>query len=311
MQPPDGKPGLTATVYHSGFQKAIFFYEKFLNFYKLCYKFVKLLFFVENLPVHHGFQQLLQRVSEGRSLQAEGLQIVPVHSEILQGETGMLRKQRVQRSHAFRHPRIFPLARGMAGGDPVRPVYPEQVAEILFPETVEPAQQKGTIQIYGAGICPEVNIVVAYKTDDPFMGFPVTAQVAGDALRNDSGRCLVSPVMRFAALVHGADGRLAGVVKEHGQAKIRFRRDIFHALDRMLPEIKMMMVIPLVIADHDADFRDNDRENIREGAKDSPGSGAAQQLQKFFADPFCRHVFQGRREMAQCLFCFGINGRRL
>ena len=72
--------------------------EKFLNFYKICYKNIKLqlkihhsqfqmmkqrLFFVRDEPVHDGFKERLQGVADGFSLQAQGGQVPAVDGQVL------------------------------------------------------------------------------------------------------------------------------------------------------------------------------------------------------------------------------------
>ena len=53
-----------------------FIFGKILNFYKLCYKIIKLFLFVRYTAVHHGFQQLLQGFADSRARESEGCHIV-------------------------------------------------------------------------------------------------------------------------------------------------------------------------------------------------------------------------------------------
>ena len=287
---------------------AMFFYKIILNFYKLCYKIVKMRFFVDDTAVHDGFQQLLQGFTQRRSLQSEGFQVVSVYGQVFQGEAGVFRQQRIQGVHPLRHTRVLPFPGGMAGGDAVRPVDHEQCPEILFPKPVQPPEQKGAVQIHFAGIRPERDVMKADKTDYPVRGLTVAAQVAGNAFRDHGRRRLVAPVMRLALRIDRADSRLSGVVQKHGQAEIRFGRDVLNPLNGVLPKVIMMMVVLLIIADHGGNLRNDDGKHIRIIPQDAAGTGAAQQLQQFLPDPFTCHIFHGRGEKPQRFIRFGING---
>ena len=72
--------------------------DKYLNFYKISYKNIKLqlkihhsqfqmmkqrLFFVRDEPVHDGFKEGLQGVADHFAFQAQGGQVASVYSQIL------------------------------------------------------------------------------------------------------------------------------------------------------------------------------------------------------------------------------------